>query len=358
MESTTVSINVTFFLNVVTTVWEKTETTKDTFMEEVESYILFKIGNLIAIYYFPIFIPVGFVGNTLSFLIMIKPNNRKMSTCIYMAAISINDNIMVSMICYDYLVSNAQMHKWNPFECNFLAFLALFVLQNSTFLVVAMTLDKYIAIKWPHKAATYSTPRRAKLIAVGVYVFACVYNIPHFFLSSVIGGHCVNLGIVSIFSKVYSWLSFVINAVIPFTMLIHMNFVIVKAVRKSRKMFRPTRGERDQGLDARQRTMKSAENQVTIMLLLVTTLFLILLCPTYCRFILLVFVKRDTPLKYVKIMFLFRISALLYISNSGMNFFLYCISGKKFRNDLKELLCCSDIRKKNSSAATGTSTVN
>ena len=78
-------------------------------------------------------------------------------------------------------------------------------------------------------------------------------------------------------------------------MLIHMNFVIVKTVRKSHKMFRANnrtrRGERNQELNARQRTMKSAENQVTLMLLLVTTLFLISLFPTYCRFILLVFVK-------------------------------------------------------------------
>ena len=191
-----------------------------------------------------------------------------------------------------------------------------------------------------------------------MYVFACIYNIPQFFLSSVIDGHCVNLGISSLMTKVYSWFSFVLNAVIPFTMLIHMNYVIVKAVRKSRRMFRSddktTREGRGQELDARQRTMKSAQNQVTIMLLLVTTLFLILLFPTYCRYLLLVFIKRDTPLKYVNIMFLFRISALLYISNSGINFFLYCISGKKFRNDLKELLYCSDTRRKlNSSVVTG-----
>ena len=25
---------------------------------------------------------------------------------------------------------------------------------------------------------------------------------------------------------------------------------------------------------------------------------------------------------------------------SGVNFFLYCVSGKKFRNDVKDILCC------------------
>ena len=141
-------------------------------------------------------------------------------------------------------------------------------------------------------------------------------------------------------------------------MLIHMKLFIVKAVRKSRKMFKPnyktTRGGRGQELDSRQKTMKNAENQLTIMLLLVTTLFLILLCPTYFRFIFVAFAELDTPLEYAQSILLFRITALLYISNSGINFFLYCISGQKFRNDLKELLCCSDTRSKDQLPSTDT----
>ena len=357
MDSTRLNNNVTLVLNSATTVWEKTETTKDTFMEQVESFIIFKIGIFISDYWFPVFIPVGLIGNTLSFLVMIKSNNRKMSTCIYMAAISINDNIMMYMAGHDYLVSGLHTHKWHLLECKFLAFLALFALQNCAFLVVAMTMDKYIAIKWPHRAALYSTPQRAKTIAGSVYICACIYNIPHFFLSSVIGGECFNFGISNVFSKVYSWLSFVLNAIFPFTMLIYMNIVIVKAVRKSRKLFRVDE-RTTAGIDTRQKSMKNVENQLTKMLLLVTTLFLILLFPTYFRFIYMVFVKQDTPLEYAQSMLLFQITTLLYISNSGINFFLYCISGQKFRNDLKELLCCCCQRKTQSqSSSTGVSII-
>ena len=269
-----------------------------------------------------------------------------MSTCIYMAAISVNDNIMMYMCCHDYLVSAVHIHYWSPLECKFLAFVALFALQNGTFQVLSMTLDKYIAIKWPHKAATYSTPRRARIIAVGVYICALIYNIPHFYLSSVIDNRnqCYAYGTSGIFSRVYSWFSFVLNAVIPMTLLIHMNYVIADAVRKSRKMFGSNGGNAggrmDQGMDTRQKNLKTAENQLTIMLLLVTTLFLILVCPTYFRFIYLSFAKRDTPLVYARVMLIYQVTAKLYISNSGINFFLYCISGQKFRNDLKEILCC------------------
>ena len=55
------------------------------FMAEVETYKTYKIASYINIYWFPILVPIGLVGNSLSFLVMIQPNNRKMSTCIYMA---------------------------------------------------------------------------------------------------------------------------------------------------------------------------------------------------------------------------------------------------------------------------------
>ena len=245
-------------------------------------------------------------------------------------------------ICFqDYFVSVVQIHNCNPIQCKFVAYFCLFALQNCTFHVVAMTLDKYIAIKWPHRAATYSTPRRAKMIAVGLYIFVFIYNFPHFFLSGVIGCQCIGYAVRGLITKVYSWLSFVLNAVIPFVLLIHMNFVIMKTVKNSRKMFGAN--DTNTGMDSRQKVMKNAENQLTIMLLMVTTLFLILLCPTYVRFIYLSFVKRDTPFEYASSVLLFQIPYKFYSSNSGLNFFLYCISGQKFRNDLKEIFSCCGI---------------
>ena len=98
----------------------------------------------------------------------------------------------------------------------------------------------------------------------------------------------------------------------------------------------------------RQKAMKNTENQLTIMLLLVTTLFLILMIPTYIRFLYTTFVGTETPVKYANMMFFYHVSHKLYFTNNGINFFLYCISGQKFRDDLKELFCDSNFRHKTS----------
>ena len=44
-----------------------------TFIEEVETYMTYKIASFIDKYWFPVLIPIGLVGNTLSFLVMTKP---------------------------------------------------------------------------------------------------------------------------------------------------------------------------------------------------------------------------------------------------------------------------------------------
>ena len=311
-------------------------------MDEAKALLIYKVATFIAIYWIPILVPIGLVGNILSFLIMVKPSNRKLSTCIYMAAISVNDSMMLSIILYGWSVSYLKIHKRYPLGCRIESFLIMFALQKATYQVVAMTIDKFIAIKWPHKAATYSTPKRAKMTIIVLYVCVISYNLPDFFLTKMIGTACVSYAVGSVYAKIYSWLTFFLNGVIPLTSLIAMNSAIVHEVRKSHNRFRNHESVKElenqnfagQG---RHRPRKSVENQLTVMLLLVTTLFLVLLIPTYGRFLYFTSVNRDTPERATATLFL-HLSTRLYFTNSGINFFLYCISGKKFRKDLKKLL--------------------
>ena len=211
-----------------------TETnTQDTFLEETQTYLTYKVAKYIATYWFPVLIPLGLVGNTLSFLVMIIPNNRRISTCTYMASISINDNLMMCLEVHAWFVSALNVHEWDVLECKLAAYFAFFTLQCATYQILAMTIDKYIVIRWPHKAATYSSPKRAQIIIVTILIFVSIYNVPHFFITAVIKGNCYGYSTKIILTKVYSWSTFVLNGVIPFTLLIHINYIIVKTVRNS-----------------------------------------------------------------------------------------------------------------------------
>ena len=84
--------------------------TQDTFLQEAGAYMTYKMTTYIAMYWFPA--PLGLVGNTLSFLVRIRPNNRKVSTCIYMAAISINDNLLMCIDIHTWFVTAINVHEW------------------------------------------------------------------------------------------------------------------------------------------------------------------------------------------------------------------------------------------------------
>ena len=311
------------------------------FMEEAENHMTYKVAVKINYYWFLILAPTGLLGNTLSFLVMMKPNNRKMSTCIYMSAISINDNLRMLQALHNWLVSSEQMIV----QCKTVTFLTGVVIQNSRYLVLAMTIDKYVAIKWQHKAATYSTPRRAKFILISVFICTLIYNTPHIFMTGLVGGKCRGFIVGGIISEIFIWVSFIVNGLISLSLLLFMNFVIVQVVKISGKLFGATTNlqqvsHANMGMDTRQRKMKSAENQLTTMLLLVTVLYLVLQIPEYVRNIYVKFATPDTLSEYVSLRLIVRLTYALSITSSGINFFLYCISGQKFRNDLKEMLCC------------------
>ncbi len=227
-----------------------------------------------------------------------------------------------------------------------------------------MTFDKYFAMRFPHKAVMYSTPRRARLIVAAIFLFVLIYNIPHLFLTELLGDRCLGFAVKAWYTKFYSWFSFVLNCIVPFILLVYMNYCIVKVVSKNREKFHMSAlaevsSYKENGSskitdfevkNSKNNKMKNTERQLTTMLLLVTALFLILMLPTYVRFILLTFLTLDTPRKYANLFLVYHISHKLYHTNSGINFSLYLLSGSRFRRDLKELFCCSGQKRKKSTS--------
>ena len=229
-----------------------------TFMDKVEEYMAFKVALQINLYWFPILAPIGIVGNTLSFLVMIRPNNRKISTCIYMAAIGVNDNIMMFLALHNWLGSAEPIFEWHPVQCKTVSILTALVKQNSRYTVLAMTIDKYIAIKWPHKAAAFNTPRKAKFILIGILIFSLIYNARHIFMTSLVRGKCRHNVHGGLIAEVLTWITFIINGIIPISMLIFMNYAIIQTVKNSGKMFESTSKSRNVpltklGMDTRQK---------------------------------------------------------------------------------------------------------
>ena len=214
----------------------------------------------------------------------------------------------------------------------------------STFFILSMTFDRFYSIIRPHKAALVNTVKRANITIGSIIILSIVYNFPHFFLTAPHLTQCVPYAKAgSILGQIYYWLSFVIQFGLPFTSLLIMNSVIIHSIRKSfKKKVELCTGEQGQGQSEGQ--SKSSEMQVYATLLLVEFAFLILTTPAYAFYLYVNFFDyKKTVYRYAGYHLLAHALQKLLHTNYAINFFLYVISGQKFRGDLVKLFKCSNI---------------
>ena len=218
----------------------------------------------------------------------------------------------------------------------------------STLFIMSMTFDPFFSIIKPHKAKSFNTVNKAKITIICIVIFSIICNTPHFFITSYDGPLCLpftdTVAMAKWYSQFYYWFSFVIQFALPFVLLLAMNSVIIHTLRNRvplKEVIEVNKSDQGQGQNQGQKT-KNTETQIFIILLLVTFTFLILVTPGYIFFILNVTINFTTsPLLYSGYFLFFNAAQKMYMTNYGINFFLYIISGQKFRTDLKNLFSCA-----------------
>ena len=127
-----------------------------------------------------------------------------------------------------------------------------------------------------------------------------------------------------------------------------MNSVIIKTLRNRSANTLALSQDQSQGQHESQTStskIKTSERQIYIILLLVTFGFLILVSPSYL-FVLysMLYNFKQSPYSFAGYYLFFNIAQKVLYTNSGINFFLYVISGQKFRADLIKLFKCWKIK--------------
>ena len=265
-------------------------------------------------------------------------------------------------------VDGISMPQDQVWYCTLTITIMLMSSMCSTLFIINMTFERFYSIIRPHKAASFNTVKRAKITIMCIIIFGISYNIPHIFLSSSVSRQCVPYGkaMKYVYGQVYYWFSFTISFALPFVLLLLMNCVIIHTLRKRssviEKVARKGQGQ-NQG-EGQAPRMQSAERQIYITLLLVTFAFLILLTPAYVFYLYQMFYDYHKSPRDFAVFYLYNsISQKTIYTNNGINFFLYVISGQKFRSDLASLFKCNHgkIREDdptNGSTMTSTRTLN
>ena len=214
---------------------------------------------------------------------------------------------------------------------------------SSTLFILSMTFDRFYSIIRPHKAASFNTVKRAKFTIGLILLFSCSFNIPYLFIITNNGSECVT-DLVKFEKKFFFWLSYVVQFVIPFLSLLAMNSVIIHTLRtRSLLKLSNAQGQDQAQSQSKKSKSKSTETQIYLILLLVAFSFFILISPLYAFNLYVQFVDfTKSPKEFAEFYIFFQIMHKMYFTNNAINFFLYVISGQKFRNDLINLFKCSN----------------
>ena len=166
--------------------------------------------------------------------------------------------------------------------CKLVAYFMAVSGQISTFVLVAMTFERFYSIVRPHKAASFNTVKRAKITIMSIVMFTVLFNIPNMTSMLTSGRKCLGQAkiIHTLYGQMFYCLCVILNFAFPFVSLLAMNTVIIHTLRtRFTKILGRSEGHGQS--EGEGQTIKNSESQIYITLVLVTFSFLLLVTPTY-----------------------------------------------------------------------------
>ena len=228
-----------------------------------------------------------------------------------------------------------------------------------------MTFDRFYSIIRPHKAASFNTVKRAKITITSIVIFSVSFNIPPLFVITNGGRECVP-DLSNLAKTFYFWVYYVIQFIIPFVLLLVMNSAVIHTLR-TRLISQAKYQGQNQGQGEGQGQMnkiKTSDGQVYAILLLVAFSFFILITPMYAFIVYSMVVDyTKSPYDFAVFYLFYNVMHKMFYTNNAINFFLYVISGNRFRTDLINLFqykkekCYIDSNTELYTKASGASTV-
>jgi hypothetical protein len=240
-------------------------------------------------------IVLGTLGNCISVFVFFTTKLRKLSSSFYLAALAVSDTGFLIALFVSWLNSIGvplfntsgvcEMDNYLIYVCSFL----------SAWLVVAFTVERFIAVRYPLRRPSMCTVARAKGVLASLTALALILNVPN--LWSVQIEIMDNKPICSlnpqftVLATIANHVDFVVTFILPFFVIATLNAwitLMVWQLARIRRVLtltsaRPSDSQcrRSQGLTQQATQSPNSETKVTKMLLVVSTVFLCLNLPSY-----------------------------------------------------------------------------
>ncbi|KAL8625980.1 hypothetical protein ACOMHN_012572 [Nucella lapillus] len=294
----------------------------------------------------PLLLALGTFGNVMTVVVMRGLRASQSTAClsVYFTALAVSDQCLLVSTVVFYWVDFVLTWPHSFFRYNILCMIQLFMTYTcsltSAWFLVAMTYQRVTSVVAPHRVGVLCTVRRGKIIIATIVIVACMVNAHFTFSWSYQSeyGQCLTRDGFVYFMDIFTWIDLSLASAIPFLLLIVGNVVLIRQVNTSIQLSRSMRGNADHKTG-------SGTNSVypmTMTLILTSAAFLVLSFPT-CAFDLYdrANVDLDTLAADVqaRVKLVETVALFLWMLVSASNFYLYLLSGSKFREETKRYLC-------------------
>jgi hypothetical protein len=231
-------------------------------------------------------IVLGSIGNCISVLVFFTTKLKKLSSSFYLAALAISDTGFLIALFMTWLNSSGVPLFRTSGLCEINVYLTYVCSFLSAWLVVAFTVERFIAVRHPLRRTSMCTVARAKVVLVSLTALSLILYVPNFWLTR-IEIHD-NMAICSlnpqfmVLATVINHVDFVLTFILPFLVIATLNAWISFMVWQSARIRRVLTHMRHSA-EIPQRPVRSLSSptKVTKMLLAVSTVFLCLNLPSY-----------------------------------------------------------------------------
>lgn len=222
-------------------------------------------------------------------------------------------------------------------------------LFSSTWLIVAISAERYVAVCYPLHARWFIQLKRTIAVDVIIYMLSVLINIPSFLKYQVVRFGCpdgttsILVTMTSFYLKTsvnegYRIAYTVMGAFVPLAFLTLCNIRLMVEVYRSRRRYRTERH-------------KYATSKATLILMAIILMYLLLVCPS----MLLTFFSDVLSYRSQAFFYRYRTAVVLTNVTQGINFavnfILYCAVSKPFRDNVKRQLCRSSAANNLSNAS-------
>lgn len=296
---------------------------------QVYNFEMYRLGLSIVNWCIIVGVLLALFGNTLVVIVMSLPHNRKSPTSLFFTALAISDFLLILILPFErwlHWISGKSIYSISHPIMILKVILNYSVPQISSWILICITIERVLSVIIPHKIKSICTMKRSWavlvslilfILAVYIFAFNVLVEVTYSELLGPLWEDKVPYGV-----QLIQWWDLIMTLLVPFVVFIIGSTVIIAQLTRASLLKHGKQNERN--------------NSLTAKLLAANAVFMITMSP-FCVYFNFGLSFNESP---ETIFYVTSVLLLLSDSNAAWNFFVYCLSGTRFRSDVKKVLCC------------------